>query len=110
MGKKTHLGLLFLHSMCTWKIHLLKEMGVAGKMAQQLRALAALPEVLDLDSQHPQSSSQSYVTSVPAALMPSSDFQGHGHSCDTQTCTKSKTSTHIKEFLWMLGLQRWLLD
>ena len=46
MGKKTHLGLLFLHSMCTWKIHLLKEMGVAGKMAQQLRALAALPEVL----------------------------------------------------------------
>ena len=47
------------------KIHL-----GAGEMAQQLRALAALPEDLSSISQHPHGSSQLSITPVPGDPAP----------------------------------------
>ena len=67
---------------------------LAGKMDQQLRALAALPQALSFDSQHPLGDSQLFVTPVPGCLMPSSGLQGH--FMQYIDIPEGKTLIHIK--------------
>ena len=52
-------------------------------MAQQLRALAALPEISWFDSQYPQGSLHLSVTPVPEDLKSPFGLYGHIYACKT---------------------------
>ena len=63
-------------------------------MVQQLRAMAALPEVHRFNPQHPRGGSLTLVTPVPGDPAPSSDFHGHwAHMWYTHVYT-GKTHRH----------------
>jgi hypothetical protein len=53
----------------------------AGKIARQLKALAALPEGPRVSSQHPHGCSQPSLTVFPKDPL---------HACSAQTCTQTK--------------------